>query len=173
MTLVVTAEHRRRRSLRATALLITIVVGLVSRRVPTPLPSAFQKESGDVLWATAAYFAIAIVFTKWPPVRIAVVATALAMLTEISQRNHAVWSAMLRTYALGHLLLGSGFSWLDMAMYPVGTALAWAIDWVLFRTMPNQTTSPPPSRSRCRRAGRCPCSVPWRKPAPTRDGLSG
>ncbi len=117
-----------RRGFRVIALVLTIAVGLASRKIQSPLPWAVQKELGDVLWAMAAYWLIAVLRPGWAMSRVAILAAVLAMASECSQLSHAAWLESLRHYRLGHLLLGSGFSWLDMAMYPLGAAIAWAID---------------------------------------------
>jgi hypothetical protein len=57
------------------ALLLTIAIGIASRKFATPLPSVVQKEAGNVLWAMAAYWAIALVCPGWRPRWVAVLAT--------------------------------------------------------------------------------------------------
>jgi len=115
-------------------LLLTIVVGLASRHFHTPLPRLVQKEAGDVLWAMAAYWLIALLRPAWPSGRVAIIAAVLAILSECSQLSHASVLEELRRYRIGHLLLGAGFSWFDLAMYPLGAATAWGIDRTLVRT---------------------------------------
>src|SRR5690349_15937559 len=105
-----------RRLKLAAALLLTIAIGLASRYFATPLPAIVQKELGDVLWPMAAYFAIAMGFPAMKPPAVAVVAGVLACLSEVSQLSSAPPLQWGRQFAVGRLLLGAGFSWLDMAM---------------------------------------------------------
>ena len=118
--------HRRLKL--AVALGLTIAVGLASRFFVTPLPVMVQKELGDVLWATAAYFAIAVCFPSMGSGRVAVIAGVLACLSEASQLSRAPLLEWGRQFRFGRILLGSGFSWLDMALYPLGAAAAWCVD---------------------------------------------
>ncbi len=120
------------------ALGVTIAVGMASRKFHTPQPWHVQKELGDVLWATAAYWAIAFAVPVWRPGRVAIAAMVLAMLSEFTQLSHAGWLESLRQYRVGQFLLGSGFSWLDMAMYPIGAALAWVIDRFVCQPQPKR-----------------------------------
>ena len=116
----------------AVCLLLTIVVGIASRKLVSPIPY-WLKESGDVLWAVAAYFALATVFPAWPWRRIAVIGLTLAFASELSQLIRTPGLDQLRRNPFLRMLLGSGFSWVDMAMYVLGTAAAVAVDRVLQR----------------------------------------
>ena len=112
-------------------LLLTIAAGLALRFYVTPLPAMVQKELGDVLWAVAAYAAIALCFPAMGCGRVAVIALVLACLSEASQLSNVPPLRWGRQFAIGRLLLGTGFSWIDMAMYPIGAAIAWGIDRAL------------------------------------------
>jgi hypothetical protein len=118
----------RRRTCVSIALAVTVLVGLSSRMFHFPLPRLIQKEFGDVLWAMAAYWAIALIAPRCSIVRVAILSTVLAVASEMSQLSKVPWLEAGRDYGLGRLLLGSGFSWLDVAMYPVGAAAAYLID---------------------------------------------
>jgi len=115
-----------------TLLFVTIAVGVASRKLISPIPY-WLKETGDVLWSVAAYWFIALI---WPRGRwqvIAAIALTAAWASELSQLSDAPWLAAGRKMPVLKMLLGSGFSWLDMAMYVVGIALAVAIDATLVR----------------------------------------
>jgi hypothetical protein len=72
------------------------------------------------------------------PAAAAAFALVLSMGTESLQAYHAPWIESLRANRVGGLLLGRYFSWHDMALYPVGTALAWAVDWSVSARSPSR-----------------------------------
>jgi len=55
-------------------------------------------------------------------------ALGISYLDEVSQLYHAPWIDSIRHTTPGHLLLGSTFSWLDMAAYTVGIGVSILID---------------------------------------------
>jgi hypothetical protein len=114
------------------ALLVTIAVGVASRKLISPIPY-WVKEAGDVLWPVAAYWLIALI---WPRGRwqiIAAIALTAAWVSEVSQLSDAHWLAEGRKTPGLKMLLGSGFSWVDMAMYVLGVAIAIAVDRLLLQ----------------------------------------
>jgi hypothetical protein len=118
---------------RSTALLVIVIVaGLASRRFARLLPVVIRKRTGDALWASAAFAGIGLFRPAWPTGRVAVAALAVSFAVEFSQRYHAPWIEHIRSYTLGHLLIGSGFYWLDLVAYVVGIAAVVPIDmgWV-------------------------------------------
>jgi hypothetical protein len=114
-------------------LVLTVVVGLGSRMLISPMPW-WVKEVGDVLWAMAIYAAVALAFPGWRPLRVGAVALGLAWVSELTQLIRTPWMRSLRRIPFLGMLLGSGFSWIDMGMYVIGAALAMAIDrWLIGR----------------------------------------
>jgi hypothetical protein len=116
----------------AVALAIVIVAGLASRQYPLPLPGPLAKRVGDALWATAAFVGLRLLRPRWTTRRVAVVALAVAFAVEFSQAYHQPQLDQFRSHGIGHLLLGSGFSWFDQMAYIVGVAAVLPVDaWLL------------------------------------------
>lgn len=123
-----TNGDRRRRILYAAAVLLTVAAGLASRRYPQFLPAFLGKYPGDALWAAMVYFGLAALRPSAPKLQRAGVALAISYAVELLQLWRAPWLVGLRETTLGHLVLGSAFSPLDLVAYTVGVAAAVAID---------------------------------------------
>ncbi|UUZ52144.1 DUF2809 domain-containing protein [Massilia sp. H-1] len=65
---------------------------------------------------------------SWP---LAWLALAIAWADEFAQLIQWPWLAALRKTTPGHLILGSGFDWVDLIAYAVGIAVAATIDQLL------------------------------------------
>src|SRR5436305_11281864 len=127
----------RRRSYLVGALFATLAVGLASRKWPWLLPAALGKYPGDALWAASVYWAVAFLSPSASVVRVAAYALAISYLDELSQLYQAPWINQIRATTIGHLLLGSAFSWLDLLAYTVGVGLCSAIELIpVFRARP-------------------------------------
>ncbi len=121
---------RRRSAVRSTALLVTVIAaGLASRRYASVLPTPIQKRTGDALWAWAIFAALGWVRPRWTTCRVAAVTLVVAFADEFSQAYQAPWINHIRAYTVGHLILGSGFYWLDFLAYVVGVLAAILVDW--------------------------------------------
>jgi hypothetical protein len=59
---------------------------------------------------------------------LATFALVFAALIEVSQLYQTPWLNSVRETTLGHLVLGSAFSWLDIAAYAVGILLGALVD---------------------------------------------
>lgn len=115
------------------ALLFTIVLGLASRKFPGLFPPVFEKYPGDALWAQMVYWIIGMLAPAASVVKVAIYALAISYGVEISQLYQNGWINEIRATTLGHLALGSYFSWLDMLSYTIGVALVAPIEWWLLR----------------------------------------
>src|SRR5207302_1729369 len=109
---------------------------------PWLLPAALGKYPGDALWAGMVYWAVAFVAPSAPIIRVAAYALAICYLDEFSQLYQAAWINQIRATTIGHLLLGSTFSWLDVVAYTVGAWLCIAIEVILvFRDRSKELTN--------------------------------
>lgn len=101
-----------------TALVLVIAFGLQSRRIES-LPNA----TGDALWVIAVYCLYRLIWCKEPLYKIAGASLLTAYTIEFSQLIRWDWLVSLRSTTIGHLLLGQGFQWTDMAAYTIGVII--------------------------------------------------
>lgn len=126
--------RKRNRGLLLALLLATTVSGLASREFAAELPGFFATYAGDVLWAAALYWFLALLLARRSIPSIATAALLTSFAVELSQLYRAPWMDDLRRSTLGGLLLGHGFLWSDLLCYTLGIVLAATADaaW-LFR----------------------------------------
>lgn len=121
--------YRRSRAWLALGIVLVIAAGLASRAYPSRFPAAFGSHTGDALWALMVFLGIAFIKPAMPAVRLAGAALALAWVIEASQLYQAPWLNALRASTPGHLVLGTGFQWLDLLAYAIGIAGGLLGDW--------------------------------------------
>ena len=131
-----TRRAPRARAMYARVLLVTIAMGLGSRRFGALLPAFVAAYAGDVLWATMVYWLCAIAAPGAARHRLAAAALAIAWAVECSQLYRAPWLDVLRATTLGALALGQGFLWSDLLCYAGGVALAVVADVLITRRSP-------------------------------------
>jgi len=105
------------------ATILVLFVGLASRRVPELFPAVLGKYPGDALWALMVFFGLGFFWTNAAISGLAISALSISYLDEISQLYQAAWINDIRHTTLGHLVLGSVFSWLDMLAYTIGVSM--------------------------------------------------
>ena len=113
------------------AIVVTVALGLVSRKVPELFPALLGKYPGDALWSLGVYWGIAWLIPNASIKKVVVLALLVSYADEISQLYQAPWLNAIRRTSLGHLVLGSAFSWLDMLVYTIGIAAGATIDYFL------------------------------------------
>lgn len=117
----------RRPRVGLTALLAaTLGLGLLSRRYP--LPGLLAEHTGDALYATAAFFLLALVRPRAATGTLGLLAFAWAAAVEGSQLLTWPWLGELRATRWGALLLGQGFQVADLFAYGGGSLLACLVD---------------------------------------------
>ena len=109
----------------ALLILVTVALGLSSRRFGAVLPAWVAAYAGDVLWALLGFWLVSFGWPRWPAGRVAAVALALAVAVEISQLYQAPWLNALRGTTPGGLVLGHGFLGSDLVCYAAGAALGY------------------------------------------------
>ncbi len=119
---------KRSRILYLALALVTVLLGLASRRYRSELPSFFGEYAGDALWATMVYFVAAVVWPRASHRSLGIGAIAFAFCIELSQLYHAPWIDGLRENRWAALVLGQGFLWSDLLCYTAGVGIALAID---------------------------------------------
>ena len=101
-----------------------IALGLLSRRYPGLFPAALGKYPGDALWAMMVFCGLGCLFPGMTTRRAGGSALAFSCAVEFSQLYHAPWIESLRDTLPGRLVLGRGFSWVDMGAYAIGLTIA-------------------------------------------------
>ncbi len=114
---------RRNRLTYGIALVGVVALGLASRKFQGLFPAVLGKYPGDALWAVMVFLLWAIALPNSSTLRLAAYALATSYSDEFSQIYQAPWINAIRSTTLGHLILGSTFSWFDMMAYTVGILL--------------------------------------------------
>ncbi len=112
---------------------ITVIVGLATRKLPHFFISFIAEYGGDTLWALLFFFLFRIVWINKPIWKVAAATYVFAVVIEISQLYQAVWITNWRQTFMGQMLLGNGFLWSDLVCYAVGVLLGWVIGCLLER----------------------------------------
>ena len=121
---------RRNRILYLILTIITIILGLLSRKFQG-LPQIISSYSGDALWALMVFFLFSFLFNKKSTIFILVISIIFSYGIEISQLYHAPWIDSIRATTLGGLILGFGFLWSDLICYTVGIVIGAIIDKII------------------------------------------
>lgn len=121
---------RRNRILYLILTIITIILGLLSRKVQG-LAQIISSYSGDALWALMVFFLFSFLFNKKSTIFILVISIIFSYGIEISQLYHAPWIDSIRATTLGGLILGFGFLWSDLICYTVGIVIGAIIDKII------------------------------------------
>ena len=130
MRLNILRSHRpgRSRVRIALALLAVIALGLASRQFPIIIPDALGKYPGDALWALMIFTGLALIARRANAVCLAVTAFGISCAVEATQLYQAPWINTIRHHPLGHLALGTTFSWMDIVAYGIGILAGVLID---------------------------------------------
>jgi hypothetical protein len=120
--------------------IVTMLVGLASRRYRPHLPSFIGEYSGDVLWALMLFWIVSFLLAGRPLVQRYVISLVLALAVELSQLYHAPWIDGIRSTTLGGLVLGFGFLWSDLVCYFVGIASGALMERTVQRQREKQET---------------------------------
>jgi hypothetical protein len=120
----------KRRLCSAAALAAVIALGAVSRAVPLGW-SPYDKSLGDVLYATAAYLALAFLLPRARIGLIAALATVACLTVEFLQLTEI--NARLLQVPVLRWFLGTTFLWHDVICYLLGVAVAVVLDAFVLR----------------------------------------
>jgi hypothetical protein len=123
------------------ALAVTVTLGLLSRLWSVGWP-LWDKSLGDVLYAVAAYLVLALILYRRPASLVAALALGLCLAVEVFKTT-----GLPARY--GHLvavrwLLGTTFSWHNLACYLIGVAVICGLDRLVLRpslSPPHRSTS--------------------------------
>lgn len=120
--------RRRNPPIWIALILLTVALGLGSRRYAASLPGFVAAYAGDTLWAVVAFLSIGLLLPRAFTERVALLAMSLSVLVEAGQLYHAPWIDSIRRTTVGGLVLGYDFVWSDLACYAVGVALGILIE---------------------------------------------
>ena len=95
----------------------TIVLGLVLRLAPLPLPFWLYKYGGSALWAVMVFWLVAAVWPLWRAGRVGLVAMVIAAAVELFKLVPGAGLDAFRGTLAGRLLLGKYFSVWDLVVY--------------------------------------------------------
>ena len=118
----------RNRLIYALLVLLTIGIGLASRRFSFLLPPWLAKNAGDVLYAVMAYWLLGLCFPRLSPLRTAVAAGLFCFGIEFLKFSNAPWLAAARHNRYGMLVFGSGFHVSNLVCYALGVLAALLIE---------------------------------------------
>jgi hypothetical protein len=113
----------RKQAWSIAALVFVMLLGLASRRYPVLFPAALGKYPGDALWALMVFVAWGLVFPKKPTWRIFVYTLVTACCVETCKLYRTPGLDDFRNSTIGHLLLGSAFSWQNLIAYTMGAVI--------------------------------------------------
>jgi hypothetical protein len=107
---------------------ITILLGLGSRKLSYLLNEFLAVNAGDVLWAMMVYFGFRFIFVRKSLFLALLLSILFSFGIEFSQLYQEDWINQIRGTVVGALILGKGFLALDLLRYTTGIILAAALD---------------------------------------------
>lgn len=111
--------------------LVTIILGLASRKYSHFLPLFVAQNAGDMLWAMMVYFGFRVLLVDKKPSTAILLSFLFSFSIEFSQLYQEDWIIQLRETTIGALILGKGFLVMDLIRYTVGIVMAAVIDMIL------------------------------------------
>lgn len=121
-------EKPRNRLTYALLIVLTVFLGLASRKFSLLLPWWLAKNAGDILYATMTFWLIGCLFPALTTFRVAVAATLFCFSIEFLKFYQAGWMVSLRHSKSGALIFGSGFHVSNLVCYVIGVLIAVGID---------------------------------------------
>ncbi|WP_326161076.1 DUF2809 domain-containing protein [Neobacillus niacini] len=113
------------------AVVITILLGLASRKFSHLLFPFLAENAGDVLWAMMVYYGFRFLLVKKRMLTAIILSFLFSFGIEFSQLYQADWINHIRGTLLGALILGKGFLTEDLIRYTTGIIIGASFDRVL------------------------------------------
>jgi hypothetical protein len=113
------------------AVIITILLGLASRKYSHLLFSFLAENAGDVLWAMMVYFGFRFLILKKSVIIAIFLSLLFSFVIEFSQLYQEDWINQIRGTMLGALVLGKGFLTVDLIRYTTGIIIVSSFDTVI------------------------------------------
>ena len=111
---------------------LTIGLGLASRKFIFVFPDSIAPYIGDTLWAMMVYFGFRFLHPNGTLIKSLLLAFILSYLIEFSQLYQADWINQIRASTLGGLVLGYGFLIQDLVSYAIGILIGFCLDYHLY-----------------------------------------
>jgi glycopeptide antibiotics resistance protein len=125
-------SHKHLRGTYSLAVVITILLGLASRKFSHFLFSFLAENAGDALWAMMVYFGLRFLFLKKSMLTAFFLSFLFSFGIEFSQLYQEDWINQIRGTMLGALILGKGFLMVDLIRYTTGIVIAFSLDRLTF-----------------------------------------
>jgi Protein of unknown function (DUF2809) len=125
-------SHKLLRKTYFLAVVITILLGLASRKFSHFLFSSLAENAGDALWAMMVYFGLRFLFLKKSMLTAFFLSFLFSFGIEFSQLYQEDWINQIRGTMLGALILGKGFLTVDLIRYTTGIVIAFSLDSLTF-----------------------------------------
>ena len=126
-------SHYQLRRTYCFAVIITILLGLASRKFGYLLFSFLAENAGDVLWAMMVYFGFRFLFLKKNMLTSILLSFLFSFGIEFSQLYQENWINQIRGTLLGALVLGKGFLTVDLIRYTTGIVIASCLDCLIIQ----------------------------------------
>lgn len=110
------------------AIIISILLGLSSRKYSHSLLLFVAQNAGDVMWAIMVYFGFRFLLVRKSLVTAIWLSFSFSFGIEFSQLYQAEWINQIRGTLLGALILGKGFLTVDLIRYAAGIMVAIILD---------------------------------------------
>jgi glycopeptide antibiotics resistance protein len=110
------------------AVVLTILLGLASRKFSHLLFSFIAENAGDVLWAMMVYFGFRFLLVNKSMITAFLLSFLFSFGIEFSQLYQEDWMNQIRGTLLGALILGKGFLLVDLIRYSTGIVIAYSLD---------------------------------------------
>lgn len=122
------SQFRNMRIAYLIAIVITIFLGLASRKWSLLLPSFVAQNAGDMLWAMMVYFGFRLLLVRKNTLAAILLSFLFSFGIEFSQLYQEDWINQIRGTTFGALILGKGFLVEDLVRYTVGITIAFVLD---------------------------------------------
>lgn len=131
MILVISKSESNKRVAYIVAVIMTIFLGLASRKFSDSLHPFVAKNAGDMLWAMMVYFGFRFLLVRKNLFTSICLSLLFSFGIEFSQLYQADWLNQIRGTTLGALVLGKGFLTVDLIRYTAGIIIAHVLDKIM------------------------------------------
>lgn len=129
----ISLQYRNMQITYLIVIIITIFLGLASRKWSLLLPSFVAQNTGDMLWAIMVYFGFRLLLVCKSTLTAIWLSFLFSFSIEFSQLYQEDWMNQIRGTTLGALILGKGFLVEDLVRYTVGIIIATVFDKVALK----------------------------------------